>query len=42
MEWERGETRWEEAGSRPIWPSTVFGSGVLEAAGALDKEWDGT
>lgn len=41
VEWELGETSWEKAGSRPIWPSTVFGSGVLEAAGALDKEWSG-
>lgn len=41
VEWELGEMRLKKVGSKPKWPSSFFGSGVLEAAGTLDKEWDG-
>lgn len=37
---EAGRNKLGKGSSRQIWPSTVFGSGLLEAAGAL--EWDGT
>lgn len=41
VEWELGEMRLKKAGSRPIWPSTFFGSGVGGAGGALDSVgWD--
>ena len=34
VRWELGEMRLKKAGSRPIWPSTFFGSGVRGAGGA--------